>query len=173
MNNEALRFITNSFERGREYVVFLNDIKWDITSKCFLNCSFCINAAERCKISESDATYAEKCAIIDQCAINKIPHIQLLGGEPLYTPRFFDLLEYIASKMITVGINTNGVMLSNGNVNRIISMNCVNDILVSLDGLRDTHNTIRGANIYDKVLRNVSLLVEKKKSHSLKYTHWC
>lgn len=147
--------------------MFLNDIKWDITSKCFLKCSFCINAAERCKTHGTDTSYDEKCAIIDQCAINRISHIQLLGGEPLYTPRFFDLLEYIASKNIAVGINTNGVMLSNGNINRIISTNCVNDIVVSLDGLKDTHNTIRGANIYDKVLKNVSLLITKRnQTHS-------
>lgn len=155
--------------RLKAVYMFLKNIKWDITSKCFLNCSFCINASARsCLSKKSDTTYEEKITIIDQLGKNKVEHIQLLGGEPLYTPRFFDLLAYMAFNNLSVGINTNGVMLSKGNIRKIMELNCVDDILVSLDGLKDMHNKIRGADIYDKVMDNLSALIIKRNEKEAK-----
>ncbi len=40
--------------------MFLRNVKWDITKRCFLGCYFCLNAKERKLASLVELTYEEK-----------------------------------------------------------------------------------------------------------------
>lgn len=65
--------------------MFLQNVKWDITKRCFLGCYFCLNVDERRKMSALELPYEEKKKVVDQLAISGVDRIQLLGGEPLYS----------------------------------------------------------------------------------------
>lgn len=148
--------------------MFLRNVKWDITKRCFLGCYFCLNAQERRAANTIEISYEEKIAIVDKLAASGVKRIQLLGGEPLYSNGIFDLLDYIGSKGLSVGINTNGVMLSEANILRILNAGCVNDITVSLDGLEKLHNEIRAANIFNLIIENLKKLIKLKKQKNVK-----
>ena len=150
--------------------MFLRNVKWDITKRCFLGCYFCLNAKERKLASLVELTYEEKKRVVDELARCGVKRIQLLDGEPLYSDRIFDLLDYIGYKGIKVGINTNGVMLSEANIKRILNANCVDDIIISLDGLEKLHNKIRAANIFNIIIDNLNTLIKLKKQKNVQLT---
>jgi MoaA/NifB/PqqE/SkfB family radical SAM enzyme len=105
----------------------------------------------------------EVISIIKKLSDAGVKHIQLLGGEPIYRKDFFEILRFIENTEIKVGINTNGVLLTKSNVNELLSLSCIDMIIVSIDGLNDTHNKIRGANIYTKVIDNIDYLVKRRR----------
>lgn len=72
------------------------------------------------------------------------------GGEPLLwrdaDRRLHDLILYARRRFYSVGVTTNGTL----------PLDLPADVLwVSVDGLRETHNTLRGAPIFDQVIANV------------------
>lgn len=142
--------------------MFLENIKWDLTKQCFLNCYFCINAEDRKseKFQDLDTESVKK--IIDKFELQKIKHIQFLGGEPTYRKDFSEIIEYIDKNTnIAVGINTNGVLLDEKMNNFLCGLDCVKNICISIDGIGETHNKIRSANIFDIIINNISDLRKK------------
>lgn len=123
--------------------MFLQNIKWDITRRCFLSCSF-FNKLERASDDSKDMSTQEVLSIIEKLTDAGVKHIQLLGGEPIYRKDFFEILRFIENTEIKVGINTNGVLLTKSSVDKLLSVSCIDMIIVSIDGLNDTHNKIRG-----------------------------
>lgn len=74
------------------------------------------------------------------------------GGEPLlwrdgdYTVR--EVIREAKKLFFSVGITTNGILPLEGIK--------ADTVWVSLDGLKDTHNYIRGAEIFDKIIDNIN-----------------
>ncbi|MFW5891027.1 MAG: radical SAM protein [bacterium] len=138
--------------------MFFKTIKWDVTKDCFLNCRFCLNAEQRNKAKIEELDFEDITSIIDKLNELQVEHIQFLGGEPTYRKDFIDILVYIDKKTdIKVGFNTNGVKLNRNIIERLDSIKCLKSIYFSLDGTKNIHNKIRGANIYDKIIENISI----------------
>jgi len=60
--------------------------------------------------------------------------------------RVHDLVDYARRRFFSVGMTTNGTQ----------SLDVATDVLwVSVDGLRETHNSLRGAPVFDQIMANV------------------
>ena len=97
-------------------------------------------------------------------------HLQGLG-EPMMHPRFFDMVAYAAGKGIRVTTNSNMTLLNTKRAERIVT--CGLDRLhVSLDGATaETYERIRVRAHYDRVLRNLDLLLEARAQHGTGLPH--
>jgi MoaA/NifB/PqqE/SkfB family radical SAM enzyme len=99
--------------------------------------------------------------ILDQYGNISELHLQGLG-EPMMHPRFFDMVAYASSRGISVSTNSNLTLLSTRRAERCVTSGL--DLLhVSIDGATaETYERIRVRSDYDRVLRNLQLLVETR-----------
>jgi MoaA/NifB/PqqE/SkfB family radical SAM enzyme len=88
-------------------------------------------------------------------------HLQGLG-EPMMHPRFFDMIAYATRKGIRVGTNSNMTLLNPQRAERCVTSG-LHELNISLDGATPaTYERIRVRAHFDRVLRNLGLLIETK-----------
>ena len=89
--------------------------------------------------------------------------ISFAGGEALLKRDIFEIFEFCNKEDIVFGLTTNGILLNNENVERLISLNPFN-INISLDALDNkTYQMIRGVQSLDKVKANIEYLMNYTK----------
>lgn len=96
------------------------------------------------------------------------PLLLLTGTEPFLYPDILELIEYIVTKKLRLHITTNGVLLS-GYASQLVDL-CKNpdsiNITISLDGIREVHDTIRGVKgTFDKAIAGIKKINEEKRKH--------
>jgi radical SAM protein with 4Fe4S-binding SPASM domain len=97
-------------------------------------------------------------------------HLQGLG-EPMMHPQFFDMVAYTTGKGIRVTTNSNLTLLNARRAARCVEsgLDCIH---VSLDGATaGTYERIRVRAHFDRVLRNLELLLETKRRHASATPH--
>lgn len=88
-------------------------------------------------------------------------HLQGLG-EPMMHPRFFDMVRYAADKGIKVTTNTNMTLLNKKRAEACVTCG-LEELHVSIDGATaEMYERIRIRGHFDKVMRNLELLVEAR-----------
>ena len=100
--------------------------------------------------------------LVDQFA--GLQELQLQGlGEPMMHPRFFDMVEYAASRGIRVSTNSNLTLLNERRAERCVTSG-LEWLHVSIDGATpETYARIRARSRLDRVLRNLELLLEARR----------
>lgn len=83
------------------------------------------------------------------------------GGEPLMNKNVWNLPFYISSKNMDSSIVTNGYLINEGIAEKMMHCRWIG---VSIDaGDRETFKRVHGVDLFDKVIKNLMLLVRKKK----------
>ena len=122
-------------------------ISWNITRKCNLRCEHCYISAGRIGKAEArDELSTEECfAVIDQlCEVNSEALLILTGGEPLLRKDVFEIARHAGGRGLWVVVGTNGVMITEGLVERIAAAG-IKGLSLSLDSLDpDVHDRFRG-----------------------------
>lgn len=138
-------------------------VHFQITKNCNLRCPFCGQWGGRGFFASANGeavTFDEWLAAARQLKeLNPLPKLMLWGGEPLVCP-FFDKLAKCLSEMgFTLQAVTNGTLihLHSETLNRYFEK-----IYVSIDGLRELHDSIRGGGVFEKVNENLLLLDKSK-----------
>lgn len=141
----------------------IEKVHFQITKLCNLRCPFCGQWGEHGFFSGANGeplTFDEWVEIAAQLQSLPVkPTIILWGGEPLFSPFFDKLAEKLFSMGFRLEIITNGTMIdAHSNViNR-----CIDKVYVSIDGLKQLHDSIRGEGVFDKVTSNLKLLDKDK-----------
>ena len=139
-------------------------IKWDFTSKCNLRCIHCLAGKNYFTNDVREISPDEKLQIVDNLATADVSGITFLGGEPLVKKDIFPVSQYAASKGIAVTLVTNGTLLDETRISKIIDAG-IQNVTVSLDGASDTtHDQIRGKKSFEKTVTNVGKLVSHVRS---------
>ncbi|WOF16355.1 radical SAM protein [Methanoplanus sp. FWC-SCC4] len=134
-------------------------IQIEPTTKCNLKCKFCLSPVWERKGKDMDIGDFKK--IIDQFPF--LVNVLLQGvGEPLMCKDFFKMIEYCHHKKIKVGTVTNGTLLDNETVKKILDSK-IEWLAISIDGSKpETFENIRiGAN-FNQVISNVSNLIKMR-----------
>lgn len=128
----------------------------ELTLKCNLECSHCYIF--------SDSTYNLEDAI-DIKDISNLIHdlsniktnesrIVLTGGEPFLRKDLLKIIELIYDNGFTVLINTNSLPIKKSQIERLKKYNNL-QICISLDGLKENHEFIRGKGTYEKTIQKI------------------
>lgn len=80
-----------------------------------------------------------------------------LWGEPLLHPKIFEMIEYIAKKGIRPVLTTNSTLFTPKIINKIAKSK-LDRITISMDGIKDTYEKIRGVS-YAQTEKNVMNLI--------------
>ena len=143
--------------------------QWHVTDRCNLNCSHCYQD----EASHSDLAWNELLAILEHissfirlCRKQNSgrafrAHVTVTGGEPFVRDDFISLLEKLseARPYFSLAILTNGTLLTPAVV---ISLKKVKPgfVQVSIDGMREAHDRIRGKGSFDRAVAGVKCLVD-------------
>lgn len=128
-----------------------------LTNRCNLRCSHCCISANESIIGEHFST-TEMFSVIDKILELEPDSITISGGEPLVREDVYEILEYLSSKFKgTVILMTNGILINEGNIHKIIPY--VSNIDISIDGVDEKScSLIRGKGVFTMVLETVKLL---------------
>ncbi|MEU3735074.1 radical SAM protein [Streptomyces sp. NPDC033538] len=87
----------------------------------------------------------------------------LWGGEPLMHSRFDEIAGLLEAHPRTVNMCTNGLLLKR-NVDSLLRIGDGLNLLISLDGLGDAHDALRGRNTFRRTLDNLEYMLGLQQS---------
>jgi len=116
-------------------------IGWELTLACNLGCRHCGSSAGLPRANE--LTFEESMAVCEQFPALLVQEVDFTGGEPLLRPDWPRIAACLGKKGISTKMLTNGLMLEPDIVDQMKAAG-IAGVGVSLDGLEDTHNYIRG-----------------------------
>ena len=137
-----------------------------ITNKCNLFCKHCYVD----KQIVHHMSYEEFCKIVDKCIQTydtfnieePLNEIIIGGGECTLNPEFKKIITYALQRFSTVKILTNCVELSEDILELYTTYKNKISLKISIDGIEDTHNNIRGVDCYNKTITNIKKLLAQK-----------
>ncbi len=132
--------------------------QWHITNFCNLRCRHCY---QNDFTKDADLGFAEVRKIVKKIA-DKLTRAEILvnitGGEPLLHKDFFKIIDLIEMTGNIKGFNiiTNGLLLTQKNVNKLKDYKKLRELKISLEaGNAELNDSIRGRGVFKKVLENV------------------
>lgn len=133
-------------------------MQWHITEKCNLHCLHCYRDDE---IFE-DPDISDLFRVLDRfmgfleegkAGNRKMKaHINIAGGEPLFRDDFYEFVSILSSmsRLFSFGILSNGTMIDRDMAGFLARSN-VSFVQVSLDGMEETHDQLRGVGNFKAV----------------------
>lgn len=132
---------------------------WELTLKCNLKCIHCGSSAGDERLNE--LTTSEAIKLVKDLADIGSRGIALMGGEVFLRKDWHIIAEEIKKQGMKLSIVTNGCVSSEKIINKLVELE-VDSLSVGLDGLKQTHNKIRGLpNAFDKTIKFIDTLNEK------------
>ena len=141
-------------------------VQWHITALCDQRCKHCylFNSpdAEKEIIGSKTIDFAVLTAIADNIKfscerLDVIPRIFMTGGDPILSPYFWDLSEYLKSIGIRFGIMGNPFHITDEVASRLHSLGVL-DYQLSLDGLETMHDSFRKRGSFRATLTAADIL---------------
>ena len=134
---------------------------FQLTVRCNLNCSFCgqSRGMAGCASGEiAPGKWLELAGQLREFGLGA-QTLTLWGGEPMLYSGF----NYLSRQLYALGHKlqtvTNATQLENSC--EVLS-ECFDTIFISLDGLREQHDAVRGSGVFDKVKQNLPLLKDRR-----------
>lgn len=138
----------------------------DITHRCNLKCNICEIRKDK---SIDEFTTGEVRYLITQAIEWGVKEFVLSGGEPFVREDIFELLDFVRGRKYHIGILTNGILLKEELIKRLLPYLITNTISlsISLDSLTsDIHDNIRGSRgCFEKTYNGLKILSELKKTY--------
>lgn len=129
---------------------------WELTLKCNLNCMHCGSVAGAARARELSAGECQQ--VCDQLIELGCKEVTFIGGEIFLYPGWEKVGRYLSDHGATVNIMTNGYKFNNKHIDQIQYAKLTN-VGISLDGLEQTHNTIRRKkDSFSEILHSFNLL---------------
>lgn len=130
----------------------LRYLELQMTDRCNLRCRHCY-LGER---GRRDLDFGQIEKVL--AGFEEMQGLRLLlsGGEPLLHPRFWDVNEGLPGYAFRSVLLSNGTLLSRETAARLR----VHEVQVSLDGMREGHDGLRGEGAFDKAARAIDHLRE-------------
>ncbi|HEC11942.1 MAG TPA: radical SAM protein [Acidiferrobacteraceae bacterium] len=137
------------------------ELSIELTSECNLVCCMCPRD-DNAKRGLGYMTFDTFRRIIDETATGLEFAYLHLAGEPLLHPEFERFIDYAAEQGVHTGISTNGTILSKRRAKRLLASS-LDTLIISIDGTdAETYKRIRGANSFNKVVRNTEGFLDLK-----------
>lgn len=136
----------------------------ETTYACTCKCVFCDRYKEGARRKKEELSLEEIKDLINQSYKLGVRIIYLSGGEPLLKKGILDVMEYSKNKGIINAVVTNGTLIDEKNVKRILEV--FDFVTVSLDSLnQEKHDKIRGVKgTFKKTMKALKLLKKYSKN---------
>lgn len=127
---------------------------WEFTLDCNLNCSHCGSSAGS---PRKDELNTDECFdLCEELAEFGCEDVSLMGGEPFLREDWFQVAQCIKDLGMNLNFVSNGISLDE-HIDRIARLE-PKVVGISLDGMEETHDSIRGEGSFEKAIRALKLL---------------
>ena len=149
----------------------LRKLFFELTLQCNERCFHC---GSSCTAARGDELSRDEwIRIIDEVKADfGTSRIQLCitGGEPLLNRDFFDIMGHAHEQGFRWGMTSNATLITPEVAQRLASVG-MGTISVSIDGLRDTHDELRGLRGgYDRAMAGIQNLIDVGAFHAIQVT---
>ncbi len=134
----------------------LRYLELQITDRCNLRCSHCY-IDQQTEESSHELGLGEINNILREFEALQGLRVMITGGEPLLHTDFEAINQMLPEFMVRKALFTNGLLLNR----RILTGLHVDEIQVSIDGLQEAHDALRGAGTYARSMENIQLCLDK------------
>ena len=144
------------------------EVSLQLTYKCNLRCTHCYQWNEQGFFRDFSAQRARTELDLDVVAdvlrttAENRAKLFLWGGEPLMYSRFTELTELLREHPRTVNMCTNGLLFKR-NIDDLLRIGENLNLLVSLDGLGEDHEALRGKGTFRRTMENIRLMMDLKR----------
>lgn len=126
---------------------------WELTNACNAKCLHCGSQSGACR--ENELTLEEALQVCDQLKEAGCEKVSLIGGEFFLSPHWEQVCERLVQNGLHVAPLTNGLLLTEKNLQTLQNLG-VGHVGVSIDGLGEMHNHLRGVpNLFNRLIENV------------------
>jgi uncharacterized protein len=134
------------------------------TEKCNLKCRFCNYSKTSLEAISKEMSDEKILRLVDEVCEMNIKVFGILGGEPFLRKEvLIESMKKIKKHEINGSIVTNGTLLKEDDVEKIVRMEW-DLIRFSIDGLKETHDNLRGIkDSFDKVTNSIKTFYKVKK----------
>jgi radical SAM protein with 4Fe4S-binding SPASM domain len=119
-----------------------------ITGRCQLHCRHCFNRSGPRNSQELPLGIIER--LLDDLLEWRVDELRISGGEPTFHRQFRDIVEACRQRGIRIAINTHGVYSST--LLAYAESAPIDLFLVSVDGLRESNDAIRGQGTFARAI---------------------
>jgi mycofactocin radical SAM maturase len=126
-------------------------ITWEVTLGCNLYCDHCLSGSGPGHQRPDELTTDEAKSFIAELDEMDVFQVNIGGGEPFIRPDFVALLRELTDRNISTCVSTNGTQLDEELLDELETMDPLY-LQVSMDGLREENDAIRGEGVFDQVV---------------------
>jgi MoaA/NifB/PqqE/SkfB family radical SAM enzyme len=128
----------------------------ELTMRCNLDCGMCFQRG-RHGGAGGEMSLAEVKAVCDNLERNGVRVVRLMGGEIFMRRDIFDILDHLESGRMRFFLVTNGTLLGERELARLMRYRNLDRIILSFDGIGATHDRIRASpSAYGSLMRVLS-----------------
>lgn len=117
-------------------------VVWNLIRRCNLSCQHCYTSSSD-KDFQGELSFQEIVRVLEDLKQFHVPALILSGGEPLLREDLFEVASHAKSLGFYVGLSSNGTLMDDITASNIAKAG-FDYVGVSLDGLREHHDQIRG-----------------------------
>ncbi len=152
--------LSAEFIKGLYQKPILKDLFLEVTSRCNAKCEHCgSNCGYDIPEDEISAELIKKALkeVAEKYCANDIL-LNITGGEPLMRKDLFEMMEYADQLGFRWGMTSNGMLITDEILEKM-NQTHMETISISLDGLRETHESFRKVpGSYDIIIKNIQKL---------------
>jgi len=135
--------------------------QWHITNECNLRCKHCYHVSylnEGIDINKLTGIADQLCNALNKW--EKKGSLSITGGEPLMNSEvLFQLLDYFENRNVDrIDLLTNGTLLTDSIIDKLKHYKKLRRLQLSLEGLQETNDEIRGMNSYERTITAIDNL---------------
>jgi MoaA/NifB/PqqE/SkfB family radical SAM enzyme len=130
-------------------------VELEITTSCNLRCKHCLQS-DYGRLFMGIEKYRW---IIDTLVDAGVFEVSIIGGEPFSHPQAYDMIRYAHNGGLAVGLTTNGSLITDEEMDRMADMENLS-IAVSIDGIEQDHDYIRGKGVFAMVDRTIQNMIK-------------
>lgn len=142
---------------------------WNLVRRCNLTCKHCYSISAD-KDFPGELSTQEVFDVMDDLKRFRVPVLILSGGEPLLRQDIYDIAHRAKTMGFYVGLSSNGTLIDESNIDKIAAVG-FDYVGVSLDGIKQTHDTFRrmqGA--FDLSMHGIRLCHERGIKVGIRFT---
>lgn len=130
------------------------DVGMDITNRCNLACRHCYSDSGRMPIQE--LSLDDIIPLLDELQAMGQKTLHISGGEPTLHPDFSGIIQEAQSRDMTITMSTNGQYTET--VKHMLSTLTFLQVAVSLEGMQENTDSVRGAGVFDEAVKSIPFL---------------
>ena len=139
-SSAGIKLDSNNLDTSNNYYSAPLSVLWDITYRCNMKCPHCLIDYSK---NPEEMNLNDVEVVLQKLRNAGVFTINFSGGEPLLREDFTEIIEMASSMGFGLRISTNGLLLNEDTIRSFID-NMLFCVQVSVDGMKETHDSFRG-----------------------------